>query len=128
MIVDVKIVPVAEIPYSNTTGYWTYDEETKHLVLWVAKMSSPIHELAVLYHEWKESTWAIEHGVTQKEGDDFDAAYKGPAEYPGQDPKCPYYMGHMIGEAWERFIIAYFGGNWIEYDEETNRLERAQER
>lgn len=127
--IDIKFIPQSEHKYT-TIGYWTFDEKTGELIITVSLMTDWRYMIAVVFHEMKEAAWCIAHGITQKECDDFDDEFEKLYESgkvqlsqePGEDSKCPYYIGHMLGEADEALVVSLLGASWVGYLKETNAL------
>lgn len=128
-----KIIVTDTKPLGYTTvGYWRWTKPNNKgtLEIYVARMKSRRHFLAVLGHECLEAFYCWLFGVSTEAADAFDQIYeKGydagviPMEWePGHNAHCPYHWGHMAGVVWEYICIYGSFGSWKSYEEECNRI------
>lgn len=116
----------------TTVGYWYWSKPCNKgtLTVQVCKMNDWRHELAVWGHELIEVFYCWLFRITTEQADKFDAYYeecyergiKQPDEEAGDDPDCPYYIGHRLGVAWEYFCIFITFASWTKYYAECNRI------
>jgi hypothetical protein len=116
----------------TTCGYWSWSEPNNKgtLTIEVARFTDWRFALAVWGHEILEVIYCWIFGVTTEKADEFDAFYE--REYdagripkecePGDDPRCPYYIGHRAGVFWEYLCIYCTFAGWSRYAQECNRI------
>lgn len=123
--IAVRVIPHAEQRYPTVGDYWQEADGTWQIR--ISRMSDPRYEMLVLIHELHELRWALDHGVTMEEIDDFDIAFEkaraaGDEDEPGDDPRCPVYEGHQQATAVERVAAALMGVDWNTYAEAVESL------
>lgn len=116
----------------TTLGYWSWSKPGNKgtLTVQVSRMGDWRFEAAVWGHELIEVFYCWLFRISTEEADRFDAFYE--AEYnagriattqePGDDRKCPYYVGHSAGVAWEHFWIFISFCRWSKYVQECDRI------
>jgi hypothetical protein len=126
MNIVIKTIPHDEQTY-DTSGNWWFDGDT--LEIRVSKMGCEHYEFLVATHELHEAMLCHFRGITAKQVDNWDLAWKapkgvkGPAiDEAGDDPKAPYYKEHRFGIAIERLVAHELNANWAEYDAAFDRL------
>lgn len=125
MRVRFKRCSLAEMPFT-TLGYWAWSKPHNRgtLTIQVIPMSDWRHEAAVWGHEIIESVYCWLFRITTESADEFDARYeRGYADglipierEPGDNPDCPYHIGHMLGVFWEHVFIRISLAGWSRYE------------
>jgi hypothetical protein len=129
----VKIIVTDKKPMGYTTvGYWAWDQPNNkgQLRVFVARMRSKRHFIAVLGHELVEVLYCWLFHVTTEQADAFDEMYEAGykdgtiplAREAGHDKKAPYHAGHMLGVCWEHFWIAVSFASWKAYNDECDLI------
>ena len=119
-------------PKFITVGYWFFDKPDNKGTLHfeVSDLHNWKYNLAVAGHEFIEAMYCWIFHVSTETCDSFDEHYEwlyktkvvSPSVEPGTDKHCPYYVGHMIGMAWEWIVIHFTGASWRKYDDACNKL------
>lgn len=124
-----KII-IEDIPHKrqryDTAGDWFYTGKGKKRTLHIKVSATKKPEFAklVAIHELVEVMLCERDGVSQREVDAFDFAFK-PSEVndePGDDPNAPYQRQHNFATAVERMLCAAMGLKWDDYAEAIESL------
>jgi hypothetical protein len=118
--VTFTVKPYSQMRY-ETVGDWQFSKNGD-LKITIARMSRPEYEEAIGVHEFVEALACKAAGVSEKDVDKFDKAYKGPFEEPGDDPKAPYHPMHVAATKIERMFIASQGLDWDTYNAEVESM------
>lgn len=129
----IKLIVTDTKPLGFTTcGYWRFTEPHNKgtLEIYVARMKSRRHFLAVLGHECIEVAYCWLFGVTTEAADEFDKVYERgyamgaiPMDWePGHNAHCCYHWGHMLGVLWEHIWIYGTFGNFRAYCQECDEI------
>ena len=103
----ITFVPRKEMRY-DTVGDWYYDlGGDLHIVIANDDPDYLSHKLqeAVALHELTEALLCKHAGVTQKQVDDFDFAWKDGQAEPGNSPDAPYHRQHTAADIVERVYL-----------------------
>lgn len=124
MKIVIDTIPHKEQRY-ETVGDWWWEKDT--LQIRVSEIGDWRKEMSIAYHEMREALLCKHLGITQEEVDAFDIDYEnkrkeGDVSEPGNDPKAPYFLPHQYATRDERLLIADFGIDWKEYDDNVNSL------
>ena len=119
MSIEIKTIPHKDQRY-DTAGNWTYTGD--HLTILVSDLGDPLMEYLIADHELREAVLCAHRGITEKQVDDFDLAFKGEGE-PGDAPSCPYKREHFFATSIERLTAAELGIDWGEYEAKIDSLE-----
>ena len=103
----------------DTLGDWQLHKTG--VTVQVSDVGNPDYEFAVAIHELVEAYLCKKKGITTKQVDDFDMAYKGDGE-PGDDKDCPYYHEHQTASAVEHIIINAMGIAWTQYNKDLGGI------
>ncbi len=115
MKIIIETIPHEQHRYT-TVGDWFYDSDgTLHIK--VSALSDKRREWLIALHELVEVLTCEHDGITQKQVDDFDMAYKGDDE-PGDDSDAPYREQHCLATGIERILAARWGVDWKKYEDE----------
>jgi hypothetical protein len=119
-----KSILMQVIPHKNqryrTVGDWTEPGPGQRMVS-VSDVGNDDSNFLIGVHEEIEHHWCAMNGVTQADVDRWDWAFKGEGE-PGDDPACPYYLGHQIAMKHERELGADFGLDWEAHEAAIERV------
>lgn len=121
----IKTIPYTDMRYPSVGDYWT--EANGQMVIVVADMKNPTHELGVALHELVEFHLCDLGGISEQSITDFDIQFeKNRALFddsePGDSLDAPYREEHRFAENIERQFIHECGINWAEYDQNINKL------
>ena len=119
MYIRIKSIPYKEQRYP-TCGDWQFAGD--HLIIRVSDLGDWRMEYLVADHEVREALLCRHRGITEKQVDEFDLAFKGPGE-PGDDPQAPYKREHFFATSIERLTAAELDVDWAEYEGKLNALE-----
>jgi hypothetical protein len=107
-------------------GDWFLNKDGTPAMVCAADTGNDWSNLAILLHEWIESLWCWQNGVTEAEVNEFDRKWfedhADSEEEPGYAVNCPYRIGHLIAEKFEREFLMQFGRMWIHHEESVNAL------
>lgn len=120
-------LPWEQLPDYPDIGSWKTNHDGSPAFIGCADTGSNISNAAILLHEFVESFWCWQNGVTEKEVSAFDQAWfkAHPTlsnEGPGDDPRAPYYVGHKIALGFEKTFIKMNGMTWAEHEENCDRV------
>ncbi len=120
MNIFIKVVQPSQMRPNVDGADWFWDENFD-LQVRVCPMSDWRYETMLAIHEAVEAIMCKHNGVSQKEVDEFDAAYdKTHANdvEAGDDPAAPYKREHCFATAIERILCGELGVDWRAYDDE----------
>lgn len=125
MRIVIDTIPHVEQRY-ETVGDWYYTEDGG-LVIAISEMGDWRMESLMAIHELVEGLLCKEHGVTQKQVDDFDMEFEdlrepGDCSEAGDHPRAPYRREHCIATGIERILAVELGLDWEDYDRVVNAL------
>ncbi len=112
--VQVQLVAQKEQRY-ETLGDWTWNGSQLDIRLsrdFARK--DPRYAILLLTHELVEALLCRSAGISGRQVDAFDMAFKGDGE-PGDDPSAPYHQQHLWAEAAERALAGELGVEWRRY-------------
>jgi hypothetical protein len=117
-------ITISTIPHKNqrydTVGDWQFIDDI--LVVRVSDLGDWRMEYLVADHEVREALLCRHRGITEKQVDEFDFAWKGEGEL-GDDLLCPCRKEHFFATSIERLTAAELGVDWAEYEAEIDSLE-----
>lgn len=126
MRIVIDTLPHAEQRY-ETCGDWFEDPDGT----WRIRVSELPTKIAmfpekfaflVAFHELVEMALCRANGITQERVDEFDLAYAGDREEPGDDDSAPYHEQHQLASGLERTMAALLRVDWEEYECAVNDL------
>lgn len=122
MNINIEVIPRDKMRPEVDGADWWFDERG-NLQVRVCPMSSWKHETLLAIHEAVEAVMCRSNGVSQKQVDDFDAAFDRIHDTDveaGDDPAAPYAREHCFATAIERILCAEMLVSWRRYDDELN--------
>jgi hypothetical protein len=117
MNITIKTIPHKDQRYP-TVGDWDANN------ILISKMGNELFEFLIALHELIERQWCSMNNVTEQQVTDFDLMFEQERlkniheadDEPGDDPRCPYGLGHKMATGIEKQVLQLFGGNWDEYN------------
>lgn len=122
MNINIEVIARAKMRPEVDGADWWFDVQG-NLQVRVCPMSNWKHETLLAIHEAVEAVMCKSNGVSQKQVDEFDAAYDKTHDTDveaGDDPGAPYAREHCFSTAIERILCAEMGVAWAVYDHELN--------
>jgi len=112
--VRVQFVAQGEQRY-NTLGDWIWRGSQLNIRLSREfAQEDPRYGVLLVTHELVEALLCRGAGISTRQVDAFDMAFKGNGE-PGDEPSAPYHRQHRMAEAAERALAAALGVKWRQY-------------
>jgi len=81
-------------------------------------------EFLVAIHEIIEAWLCKKDGITAEQVDEWDKGLSDESLYeePGEDPRAPYHIQHLIATSIEVMLCAQLKLNWAEYDQHVKNV------
>lgn len=99
----------------ETLGDWTWNGSQLDIRLSREfARKDPRYGILLLTHELVEALLCRSAGISSRQVDAFDIAFKGDGE-PGDDPSAPYHQQHLWAEAAQRALAGELGVEWRRY-------------
>jgi hypothetical protein len=112
--IRVFVVPQREQRY-QTAGDWTWTRTRLEIRLSrELAEQDPRYGVLLLVHELVEAMLCRSAGISTRQVDVFDMAFKGDGE-PGDDVSAPYHHQHRMAEVVERALAGRLGVKWRQY-------------
>ena len=114
MMIRVKLIPQQAQRY-DTEGDWQWHDDRLEIRLSKEVIEDdPRYGIVLLTHELVEAILCRSRGITDRQVDAFDMAFKGSGE-PGDDPAAPYHGEHEAAQAAERALAVALNVDWRSY-------------
>ena len=124
MNITIKVIDNDQHREGITGADW-YVDKNGDLQIRVSKMSDPRYEMTLALHELFEAVLCHFSGVTHQQVDAFDIPYEKTHDKKcnaGDEEAAPYRREHMFATAAERIMAGELNVNWIEYEQELEKL------
>jgi len=122
--ITLEVIPHAQQRYP-TLGDWQFDENGD-LHVRVSSTGNEYCDALLQLHEMMEAIACKRYGVSEKDVDEFDFAFKGEGE-PGDDPMCPYRYPHFFATNLERISSHALDIPWDRYEALLEKIEHGNE-
>lgn len=127
-IVIIRSIPHDRHRYETVGDYQTNTDGC--MVVSVSQLPDWRFEFLVGIHEIIEATLCRQAGVTDAAIDHFDMQFEADRALghhphdaePGDDPRAPYRVQHLMATAIEKMLAAAMGVDWQAYEQAINDL------
>lgn len=124
LLLEVEVIPHEDQRY-RTAGDWQIGEDGA-IHIKVSDTGNIVDALLIGMHEAVEAILCREHGIEERDVDEFDRQFGEwhdiSCEEPGEDPRAPYFKEHAIADVVERLLALQMGVPWAEYSNRVDGL------
>ena len=120
-------ITITTIPHGAqrypTAGDWQFDENG-NLTITVSNMGHWRNEFLVALHEMVEAAMCKQDRISQEQVDHFDMTWEPQDDLsePGDDPRSPYHLHHVVALAIEYGVGAALGVDMGKHEEALDAL------